>query len=672
MSTEKNKSPLAKHIIFIALALVIGCGIGYATKETSVTSIGDLVTSSALIWAFVVWIALIIGNLLFKSGKSKEKKGGGNEGKTATGEKLGEFADSHWVSEYDLEHVKDYMYTKYSLLSQVKKDGILIRNEMTKDKKDLKINMIKPMHTLIVGASGSGKTETYVFPFINFMTRIGSKPSILVTDPKGELYGKTSLTAEQNGYNVICLDLRHPYQSKRWNPMAKSYDLYHEALDLEKHIKKMVGGAPDPKQYKTLDATYGNEWYAMRGVAYPDEQTLKQDLNAIRSELIMQAQKELTDLAMAFCPIQSKQDTSWEQGAQKLIEGVANAMLEDSADPSLGMTREKFCPYNLQKIVCYKDEGEDSFASLKAYIQGRPRDSKALDLCATALFNATNTTRSYMGIATNALGLFTDIGIDYMTSGTEIDLSRFPYDPTIVYFIIPDEDKTRHGLATIFVSQLYKQLIAEAVKCNPSEPALPKNVYFMLDEFANIPKIPDFASLITVGRSRKIFFALCVQSYSQLDGAYGEQDAKTIRENCTIKVYIGTDDQNTKEQFSKLCGNTSIAIEKESSSTDKNGEKTGKSKNIETKERPLIYPDELGHIKEKGDYNIVKIFNYYPMKNIFVPSWKCSNAGIFKMPQRNDPYKPMAYFNTDEYYYDFKAKNKGKANTDNDDDWLNF
>ena len=436
--------------------------------------------------------------------------------------------------------------------------------------------------------------------------------------------------------------------------MRKSYDEYQRALNLEKEVKKVIGGKPDPKKYKLMKENYGDEWYSFNGVAYPNEQTLKQDIAALRSELQVKAEKGLTDLAMSLCPITNKNDSSWEQGAQKLIEGVAVAMLEDSADPNSGMTADKFCPYNLAQIVCHKDTGEDPFISIKNYIQGRSRDSKAMGLAGTALFNAPGTTKSYMGIATNALSLFQDMGINYLTSGTDIDLSKFAYEPTIIYFIVPDEDKTRHGLATIFIAQLYKSLIEEAVKCNPAEPALPKNVYFLLDEFANIPKIPDFASLITVGRSRKIFFCMIVQSYSQLDASYGEQDANTIRENCNIKIYIGTDDQKTKESFSKLCGDISMEISKKSKSKDKDGKESGVSENKETKQRPLIYPDELGHLPM--EVNLVKIFNEYPMKNVFTPSFKCRE--IFDFSQADEGYIPKSYFNTDNYYYDFKNRYK--------------
>ena len=63
------------------------------------------------------------------------------------------------------------------------------------------------------------------------------------------------------------------------------------------------------------------------------------------------------------------------------------------------------------------------------------------------------------------------------------------------------------------------------------------------------------------------------------------------------------------------------------------------------------------------EVNLVKIFNEYPMKNVFTPSYKCRS--LFDFSKADDGYIPKSYFNTDEYYYDFKNRNK-KNNLDSD------
>lgn len=651
---KKKGNTLVKNIILILISLLIGFA-GQIAFENGLKFNTDTIaqaftsTTSYMI-AIVVYIVCILFHVLSKP-KGENNDGGSGTGKTREGAEIDEFADSRWVSEKELRNEEKFRFVKFSQLATFKKDGIVIRAEAESNNKDILVNMYKPIHTLVVGTTGSGKTEGFVFPTINIWTKCASKPSIFVSDPKGELYGKTSNAARKNGYRVVCIDLRHPYSSIRWNPLTKAYDLFQRSLHLEKEVKKFIGGQPNPKEYKLMKEDYGNEWFAFNGVAYPNETYLKQDLLATKSELKMEAERELTEIAMALRPIENQHDPSWEKGAQGFIEGFLNAMLEESEFPErTGMNRDKFCLYNLAQITSYKDTGEDNYVTLKNYAQGRSRDSKVLPLVSTALFNAAGTTKSYMGFVTESMKLFQDMGINYLTSKNELDLTRFAYEPTIVYFIVPDEDKTRHGLATIFISQLYKQLIAEAVKCNPADPALPKNVYFLLDEFANIPKIPNFDSLITVGRSRKIFFCIVVQSFTQLDGLYGEKEANTIRDNCNIKIFIGTDDQKTKEAFSKYCGDISLEIKSKSKSTDSKGENGGSNISSQTKQRPLIYPDELGRLPQETC--IVKIFREFPIKAVFTYRYKLPN--LYDTTEAPDPYSPKQYFDTEKYYYDFR------------------
>ncbi len=45
-------------------------------------------------------------------------------------------------------------------------------------------------HTLVIGATGSGKTQTVIYPTVKNLAKKGE--SMIITDPKGEIYEKTS------------------------------------------------------------------------------------------------------------------------------------------------------------------------------------------------------------------------------------------------------------------------------------------------------------------------------------------------------------------------------------------------------------------------------------------------------------------------------------------------
>lgn len=78
---------------------------------------------------------------------------------------------------------------------------------------------------------------------------------------------------------------------------------------------------------------------------------------------------------------------------------------------------------------------------------------------------------------------------------------------------------------------------------------------FILDEFPNVGRIPDFERSIATVRSRGISFLMCAQSLSQLDGAYGKSAALTILDNCDSLIYMGGGSNiATQEYISNLCG----------------------------------------------------------------------------------------------------------------------
>ena len=72
-------------------------------------------------------------------------------------------------------------------------------------------------HYVYLGSTGSGKSVTAVIPTCTFIANAKIKRSVFVTDPKGEIYHTTSKMFEQNGYNILTIDFRHPEKSNKLN-----------------------------------------------------------------------------------------------------------------------------------------------------------------------------------------------------------------------------------------------------------------------------------------------------------------------------------------------------------------------------------------------------------------------------------------------------------------------
>ena len=79
-------------------------------------------------------------------------------------------------------------------------------------------HITKDLHALIIGATRSGKTRNIVIETIVDLILAGE--NIFAVDLKGELRDYTEDAAKRYGYETICIDFIHPYQSDRkifWN-----------------------------------------------------------------------------------------------------------------------------------------------------------------------------------------------------------------------------------------------------------------------------------------------------------------------------------------------------------------------------------------------------------------------------------------------------------------------
>ena len=75
----------------------------------------------------------------------------------------------------------------------------------------------------------------------------------------------------------------------------------------------------------------------------------------------------------------------------------------------------------------------------------------------------------------------------------------------------------------------------------------------LLDEFANIGRIPDFEHLISTIRSRQISASIILQSKTQITNVY-KDDAETIIDCCDSYVFLGGKSTKTTEELSKMLG----------------------------------------------------------------------------------------------------------------------
>ena len=634
---------IAKRVILCTIGLMICYCFGYLLNmfvtnhfvfDFKITP-ELLIAKNTFLYGFELFAVFMVINIfnwykgIGKNPKKLMQVKDGNQNEIYTG-----LEQAHFETQKEIE--TNFNTVSYDDLPNLDIEGIPIIAE--EGKKDYKITFAKPAHTLIIGTTGSGKTTTFINPTVQILANTKGKPSMLISDPKGELYALHAKSLIKRGYDVKVLDLRNPYCSIRWNPLEKPYEMYQEMLSLEDKV--------------VVNEEEG--YYVFEDKIYYDVNEKNAAVQVRKQAIFDEVYEDLNDICSVLCPVKSKNEPIWESGAKNFILAITLAMLEDSEKPELGMTKEKFNFYNVMKIAT---NTQNDCEDLIEYFAGRSPISKSVSLSKQVLDASDKTRGSYLSTIFDKLSLFSDMSICSLTSANEIDLGEIATKPTALFLQIPDEKETRHTLAGMVILQTYKALVAKA-NTYP-DLSLPRSVYLLLDEFGNLPQIHKLEQMITVGRSRRIWLALVVQSYAQLAKVYDDKSADIIKSNCNIQIFIGTTDLKTIDEFSKKCGNYSI-IQKNVRFSSSN---SGVGSSISVKERPLIYPTELQQLNSAKDMGnaIVNIFGFPPVKSKFTPSFKTRH---FVLEKTNQLLSQGKYFNEEKVFYNMLDRNK-KVNEKN-------
>ena len=258
---------------------------------------------------------------------------------------------------------------------------------------------------------------------------------------------------------------------------------------------------------------------------------------------------------------------------------------------------------------------------------------------------------SILSTLQSKLGKFDSKEIAEVTSTDTINFEEIGNKKTAVYVISSDTHTAYDFLLTIFFSQMIQQLYNFADANENKRLKVP--TYFILDEFANIGKVPDFDKKISTSRSRGISFSVILQNLDQLEAVY-EKSYETIMGNCDTHVFLGSNSYKTVEYFSKALGEKTIERDSISINKDRQYFRTGLSKSDQVMARALMTPDELRRmdndlciIFEKG-IKPVKANKFYYFKHKKIKSEleknKISHNDVEEIKRGNwrkfNPYNP--------------------------------
>ena len=531
--------------------------------------------------------------------------------------------DTEWLTTKRLKKLKEFTVTTWEGVKD-KNDEIVIGAE--KKGKSVEIISTSALHALIVGTTGSGKTTGFVDQNIAILGRSKGKPSMIIADPKKELYEKHAKQLESEGYTISTLDLREPYSSARWNPMQVLIRRIRQVRELQNDLKQEDG-----------------KYYACGEVflSHGDARTRVQEL---KDEIFENAM----DLVYTLCPVQNKDQPTWEEGARNLIFGLVLAFCEDCIAGK--MDDKQLLLFNVYHNIT-KYCSEDTTALKQYLLEGRDEFSKVRGLVNTVLITSDKTLTSYLSEVNSYMQQLADDGILSMTSESDIDIANMDENPNALFVIVPDERFTRHRFVTLFLTQTYKELVEKANtnlrKKQTDTAILKRRAYFILDEFGNLPKMENIEGMVTVGRSRGIRYLFVLQSFSQLNAKYGRDIGDIIKTNCNIKIFIGSDDPDTRKEFSELCGQKKV----KNFSVNTSAENPASS-NTGASNQPLITVGMLERLNgdEKGDA-IVSVRGYEPIWTRFTPSYELKDV-YFAAGKADISKREARLFDKSQYVFD--------------------
>ncbi|MEG1705217.1 MAG: type IV secretory system conjugative DNA transfer family protein [Clostridia bacterium] len=215
-----------------------------------------------------------------------------------------------------------------------------------------------------------------------------------------------------------------------------------------------------------------------------------------------------------------------------------------------------------------------------------------------------------------------------LTTSNDIEFEDLGNKLTAIYVISPDSHSTYNYILTIFYGQLLQRLYSQADRNGGT---LNNPVYLLLDEFANIGKIPDFNQKLSTSRSRGLSMSIIVQSLDQLVDLYKDLYENIIA-NCDTQLFLGSQSIKTCEYFSKSLGQKTIKFNSRSVSKDKDEwNKQGVSISEQRQGRELMTVDELKRLE--FDDEIILIRGLKPIK--------AKKAWYFKYHKQRDIAKAL-------------------------------
>ena len=524
-----------------------------------------------------------------------------------------EHGSARWATKKEIDEK-----FKKEEVSHIEKSGFPVY--YSKNNKYVWFDMETPQW-IYLGSTGSGKSVTAVIPQCSFIATAKTKQSVFITDPKGEIFSTTSKMFEDNGYKILTLDFRNPSLSNHLNilePIIREYEQFSKndkLAQIEKSNKKKI-----KYQNKSI-------------------------------EHLAECNQLIESISRIIMEDKTAKEAFWNNTASDLLYGLISLFLEEYADGKI--KREQITLSSIKKFQ-NSSLTDKNQKLLKKYVEEKPYGFKSKDKLIPVISSSENTYRSITSVFNERMSLFDDINVENITSNSDFEFDILGKKPTVLYCCIPDESKIYYSLISIIVSLIYKTLVLLS-NTQPNK-RLPYDLVFLLDEFANTPPLEDIETIVSVARSRGMYFQFFLQSFAQLDNLYGKEVSQIIQDNCGL-AYLKTNTQETAESISKRLGNKTIetsSLNYSMSFMNNNG-----SKGTSLMSRNLMTPDEIKQLHYK---TIILPTISHPIfrDTVIYKKFSCYKAGCIERKVRPLARLFDTYFTVEQLKFNNNNNNQEK------------
>ncbi|MDE7324984.1 MAG: type IV secretory system conjugative DNA transfer family protein [Lachnospiraceae bacterium] len=409
------------------------------------------------------------------------------------------------------------------------KGGIVVGMEKSGGKEMLYM-VGEDTHTLTIGATRSGKTRCLVIQSICSIALAGE--SLVISDPKAELFHYTSNYLEKLGYEVVCIDFKTPGKSTRYNLLQPVIDAVDEG-EMERA-----------------------EMYAW-------------------------------DITNILVGDNASNEKIWENGEKSTIAAAILCVVVDN------QKRPEY--QNLTNVYWFIAEMSKAVGSttpMKEYLKKLPPKHPARALLSIVEVAPSRTKGSFDTSALTTLRLFTSRSVYAVTHQSDYNIAEIGRKKQALFIVLPDEKTTYYPIASLMVSQLYELLVRQS---DQRGGRLERRVNFVLDEFGNFTKLNDFTNKLTVAGGRGVRFNLFLQSFEQLTQKYDKETAAIVKSNCQTWIYLQADDRETLQEVCDKLGKYTTSVYQLSSQHGKYTNPSS-SHSISLVARELLTTDEIRRI----------------------------------------------------------------------------